>query len=110
MCHCRSFPQLHDGGAGSSFRLGSGIEAADVFIFAKQVTDSLLEDSHAVTVYDADAIDGSESGGIEELVYFVDGLFGTATDNVELAVGGVPTRAGFDADVFHGAPFFAFGG
>lgn len=55
--------------------------AGDEGVVAEVLGDGAFEDAHAVAVDDADAVDGGERGGVDELVDGFDGFFGALADD-----------------------------
>src|SRR5579863_2099578 len=92
--------QLDDCSPGAALRLRCRIEFLYVRVGGQQIRDRAFENTHSVTVHDADAIDGCHRGAVEEFVDFLASLFGALSNYVDLAVGDIPLRtSGLEGDI-----------
>src|SRR5260370_2045395 len=80
----RLFFQLGDGGSGATFILWSLVEFLHVWARFQKVRDHLLQNSHAVSMYYADAAGGGHDGGVQELLHTITRLLSVFADDVDL--------------------------
>src|SRR5262249_48169456 len=78
------FLQLGDRGAGASLILRRRVEFFHMRAGFQQLPDCLAQNSHAMSVHDADAAGRRHHGRVEEFFYAVAGFVGVLADNVDL--------------------------